>query len=231
MKVDFRTIEIEKLVFSYLGILLLFLGLQYLIHFDPYYLVFVFPTMIPLYIIFSGKVLIDISKNSLSINWIKKPYLTPKEPMTIDFSEIIRWKYQKGNRGPDQLTIILHSGKKINFRPSIFNKEDLKFKVVKKLGEKIEEYNSKTSKDLLVRKLEKSGYIGILNDEIKKIKVGMIIIGLLGSLTLFIGAMDNTYKNANWIWIFFLSLFCAFFLLVLRYHYLKGEKTDTLRLE
>jgi len=224
MKIDFRTIEIEKIVFSYLGILLLCLGLKYLIDFDPYYIIFILPITVPLYIIFSGKVIINISNSSLSLNWIKKPYLTSTQPEIIDFAEIIRWKYKIGYRGPDQLTIILRSGKKISFKPSIFNRKDLENILLKKIGEKIEQYNSKTPKDILVQKIENSGYMKTLNDKINKINIGMLLNGILGFITLLLGVINDSYTHTDLIWIFFLCFFCSFFVLVLRYRYLKVKK-------
>ncbi|MFD2518753.1 hypothetical protein [Salinimicrobium flavum] len=227
MKTEFRTIEIKKLVLSYSGIFAFLLGFHVL--FDlTIYPVFLLVIPVPLYIMFRGKIRIEITRDYLSLQWLKKPFWSSMNCREIYFSDIIRWKYQKGFRSPDRFTIILESGEKIAISPSLFNMKNLETELFKKLGERIEEYYTDTPKELLLQKIGNSAYLETLSQKIYSSKILMLIAGIFGFAVLILAAINNSVAESDLTWMLFFSLFCIFFVVYLWHHYLKSEKEKTL---
>lgn len=65
-----------------------------------------------LYKLFSGTLLFEIQKETIRIDWIKKPIYTSIKPQTINLNDISHWKHQEG-KGVDRFKIYLKHNKKV----------------------------------------------------------------------------------------------------------------------
>jgi len=65
-----------------------------------------------LYKLFSGTLLFEIQKETIRIDWIKKPIYTSIKSQTINLNDISHWKHQEG-KGVDRFKIYLKHNKKI----------------------------------------------------------------------------------------------------------------------
>ena len=225
MKVEFRTIEIEQLVLIYVGTMITCLVLYLLTNFKVHFGFFLFLPIV-LYLSFRGKMTVEISEKVLITQWIKKPILTSIRNNNIKLTEIIRWKYEYGGRGPDQIIIIQESGERINIRPSVFSTVDLRTKIWKELDKKMADHYSGTPKKIHKEKILKSGYINDLNRKINRCKIALLIILIMDLTFLSLGAILRS--EAEIIWVFFLIFFCSAIFMNFRYGFLKMERKNTL---
>ena len=227
MKIAFRTIEIQYLVISYVGVFGILLVLNYFFDLNVHAIFFLL-LPVALYFIFRGKVEVNISRQKLNINWLRKPMLGPASNKTIELSEVIRWKYEHSFRGPDQLTLILESGKKIKIRPDLFSFRDVETKITKALGEKISEANSGISKEDLHEKILKSKYVQGLE---KKLQIVRLLLWITMGTGLSVLMAGIFFPDSRFIWILFSIFFGCAILIFLRHLYLENERKNTLRLE
>lgn len=65
-----------------------------------------------LYKLFSGTLLFEIQKETIRMDWIKKPIYTSIKPQTINLKDISHWKHQEG-KGIDRFKIYLKHNKKV----------------------------------------------------------------------------------------------------------------------
>lgn len=65
-----------------------------------------------LYKLFSGILLFEIQKETIRIDWIKKPIYTSIKSQTINLNDISHWKHQEG-KGVDRFKIYLKHNKKV----------------------------------------------------------------------------------------------------------------------
>ena len=65
-----------------------------------------------LYKLFSGTLLFEIQKETIRIDWIKKPIYTSIKPQTINLNDISHWKHQE-RKGVDRFKIYLKHNKKV----------------------------------------------------------------------------------------------------------------------
>nr|WP_315174086.1 hypothetical protein [uncultured Flavobacterium sp.] len=65
-----------------------------------------------LYKLFSGTLLLEIQKDTIRMDWIKKPIYSSIKPQIINLNTISHWKYHEG-KGVDQFKIYLKNNKKI----------------------------------------------------------------------------------------------------------------------
>lgn len=227
MKTAFSTIAIEKMIGSYFGLLGLSLAVQLLLEVQiAPFLFLLLP--IPLYLLFRGKVVVEILNDQLLLKWEKRPFLSSVGDKEICFSEIIRWKYRRSHRGPDVFTVILESGEKMELRPSIFTTKDLETALFKQLGHRIGKYHEQTPREVLVHKIRGSGYVESLNRKIFKNRLALGSMALIGSGILALGLLYPSVAESRMTWILFLVLFCSFFTFQMRSSYLKTEIRETL---
>lgn len=227
MTIEFHTIEIEKLVISYLGIFGSFLAAHFLLDLTVHAAFFlVLP--VGLYFCFRGKVKITIGENNVKLTWLCKPWPHTFDQRSINLAEIIRWKYEHNFRGPDRFTMILESGERIKIYPALFVVKDVETRLVKTLEERISKANSDVPKDIILQKIQKSGYVKKLSYKIRKIKIfGWILLGFtLGLLP--VGAF---FPDSRGIWMSFFIASIGFLLIQIRLYDLKNEKKNTLRVE
>ena len=65
-----------------------------------------------LFKLFSGTLLLEIQKEKIRIDWIKKPIYTSIKSQTINLNDISHWKHQEG-KGVDRFKIYLKHNKKV----------------------------------------------------------------------------------------------------------------------
>lgn len=65
-----------------------------------------------LYKLFSGTLLFEIQKETIRMDWIKKPIYTSIKPQTINLNDISHWKHQEG-KGIYRFKIYLKHNKKV----------------------------------------------------------------------------------------------------------------------
>jgi hypothetical protein len=93
------------LALSYLGLMLIFFLLALLSDIIfPVLVILIMP--IPLYFLFRGEVALKVAAGKLRVTWIKKPAFVKLKDSEIQLYEVIRWKLQRNNRGPEIFTII-----------------------------------------------------------------------------------------------------------------------------
>jgi hypothetical protein len=86
-----------------------------------YILAFTFTILsaIILFRLFSGTLLLEIQKDTIRMDWIKKSIYTSIKPQTINFKDISHWKYQEG-KGINRFKIYLKHNKKYVLNSIIF---------------------------------------------------------------------------------------------------------------
>ena len=65
-----------------------------------------------LFKLFSGTLLLEIQKEKIRRDWIKKPIYTSIKPQIINLNDINHWKHQEG-KGADRFKIYLKHNKKV----------------------------------------------------------------------------------------------------------------------
>ena len=95
-----------------LGILLAETGIRNLLLI--YILALTASILFPIFLfkLFSGTLLIEIQKEKIIIDWIKKPIYSSIKPQTIYLNDITNWKHQEG-RGLDRFKIYLKNNKTV----------------------------------------------------------------------------------------------------------------------
>ena len=224
MRIEFRTIEISKLVLTYLGIMGVCFVVHYFLNFTVHASFFLILPL-PLHFIFKGKMAVILSDGELVIQWIKKPIFCSLGNKRIKLSEIVRWKYEKGVRGPDQFMVIEESGTKTKIRPSMFSMKDLETELWGELDKRISAFHSDTPKVILQQKILESGYISDLNVSLENLKVARISIVVV---TLLLFLLGSIYSDSRIPWMLFLFFFSALVIVTFRYAYLKTEKSEAL---
>ncbi|GHA24050.1 hypothetical protein GCM10007103_01580 [Salinimicrobium marinum] len=182
---------------------------------------------IPLYFLFRGEVALKVAAGKLRVTWIKKPAFVKLKDSEIQLYEVIRWKLQRNNRGPEIFTIILKSGKKLHFRPDLFSVRDWNSELWQEFDNEMRKFYSDTSEEDLYKKIFNSGYIANLDNRIKLVKHLNFLLIALGLLSLFVMIAYREYETA--LSVGFLSVFILLAGLVIYYHYLKNERKQTLK--
>ncbi len=225
MKVQFETISTHFLVLSYLGLM----GICFLLIlvFDIIFPVLLFLIMpILLYFLSRGKVELEVFGGKLRVTWIKKPFFVKLKDSEIHLHEVIRWKFERNTRGPENFTIISESGKKLQFRPTMFSLRDWGTEVWQEFDNEMREFHSDTSKEELYEKILNSGYIANLNNRIKLVKHLNFILIALGLTSIFLMIVFSAYEAA--LSVVFLSVFILLAGCIIYHHYLKYERKETL---
>lgn len=229
MKIEFRTIAIVHLVLSYVIIA----GLAWLAQlFFPSssYLWLLILGPVVLYFLYRGKVKLEMERGMLKIFWIKKPLINFRTDREIDLDDIIRWKYERGFRGPDNFILILKNGERIQIRPAMFSMRDLETELFKTFTEKMKAYHADTPKERLQELLINSGYLKGLNRKLRLLTIcikAAIALGLI-SLSAIIFTEGEVQDLLSALFLFF---FVLTFLVLLYSKYLKREKERTIAAE
>lgn len=85
-----------------------------------------------LFRLFSGTLLLEIQKEKISIDWIKKPIYSSIKPQTINLNAISHWKYQEG-KGVDRFKIYLQNNKKICIELDNLSNSTKNYEMINKL--------------------------------------------------------------------------------------------------
>lgn len=72
-----------------------------------------------LFRLFSGTLLLELQKEKIRMDWIKKPIYSSIKPQTINLKDISHWKHQEG-KGVDRFKIYLKHKKKYVFNSITF---------------------------------------------------------------------------------------------------------------
>lgn len=229
MKIEFRTIAIVHLVLSYLIIA----GLAWLAQlFFPSssYLWLLILGPVVLYFLHRGKVKLEMGRGRLKIGWVKKPLINFQTDREIDLDDIIRWKYERAFRGPDNFILILRNGERIQIRPAMFSMRDLETELFKTFSEKMRAHHADTPKERLQELLINSGYLKVLNRKLRLLTICIKVAIALGLISL--SAMIFTEGEVqDMLSASFLFFFVLTFLVLLYSKYLKMEKEHTIAAE
>lgn len=228
-EVEFSTINIIGFVLAYLLLFPVAYLVNLFIEFDPVYIYSFIFLIAPIYMLFSGKLHLELCEDHLFIKWLKRPLFGKQPDYRIHYGKILRWKYRRGGRGPDSLIFILKSGKKIRIRPSIFNMKELETDFVKSFGMRISEFHSNHSTQELMKELAQSAYVQKLKKEKTILNYLLILNTGIAVLFLAVGSFSEG-NSADEIWILFCLSILVFLLLSFRFHYLKNELKETLSL-
>lgn len=229
MKIEFRTIAIVHLVLSYF----IMAGLAWLAQlFFPSssYLWLLILGPVVLYFLYRGKVKLEMERGKLNIVWVKKPLISFQADREIDLDDIIRWKYERGYRGPDNFILILRNGERIQIRPAMFSMRDLETELFKTFSEKMKAHHAYTPKARLQELLINSGYLKGLNRKLRVLTICVKATIALG-LIMLIAMIFAEGKVQDLLSALFLFFFVVIFLVLLYRKYLKGEKEQTIAVE
>lgn len=226
--VIFKTIEIEKLILLYVGFFLLSLITYWLTGYKIHTLFFMIVPVL-LYFLCLGKMDISFLESRLILRWIRKPIIGGIRDEVLNFSEIIRWKYNSTGKGPDEFKVILSSGRSLKIRPSIFSFNDLYKELFLTLDRKMYQFHQDRSKQDLFLDLYQSGYIGKLKSRMKALK---LTIWILTELVIFLFALGCfAYPETSTIWVVILVLLAILIILGLAHHFTKNEYNECLSWE
>lgn len=108
-----------------------------------------------------GKVKITLSENQLEFEWLKKPILTPQSNRTIDFKNIVSWKYRKEPHYDYFIIDIKKSEDLTLYRDSVWkNNRDDFGAFMAAFKSKVKDYNE----NVILRENQESNHKATTND-------------------------------------------------------------------
>lgn len=226
MKIEFRTIAIGHLVLNYVILFGLALLAQ-LYYPSDVYIWFLFLGPVVLYFLHRGKVKLEIKGEKLLIHWSNPPVINAKPNREISLNDIIRWKYERSVRGPDNFVLILENGERVQIRPGMFSMRDLESELFRSFTDQMKAHHAATPKEKLQALIINSNYLRKLNGKLKVLDVSIKAAITLGSTLLMAlifveGRMQDLVSGS------FLFFFVISILMFVYSKYLQMEKEQTI---